>query len=434
MEKFTTGAGADTFKFAASDVTAYTLDGGAGTDTLNFSNVSLALTVALNAAGGSIGSTNPGQYGSSTFSNIEKIIGGSGVDNITVNSADTTAYTIEGGKGNDNLDGGAGYSTLSYANSSAAVQFTINNMSGNSAGGEDADNFSHFSKFEGSGSGDTFTLTSGDTTPYNLKGLGGADTFMVGEGNKATIDGGALADNDTLNFVNTSSKVALAITAVGTGTAADQHAGLVNFSNIKTFVGGAVGTTFSALASDTTGYTFKSGSGNDSVTGSGGADTIDFRTNNISLANASVNAGAGADTVIVNQDKLGSASINLDGGTTFRATVGNIGADTSNDTLVVYKGTATAALDLTSLKATNFEILDVSADGSSSSVTLTSAGIRSLVNNGDSSILTLKLGTSSTNDAFTISTVAGETFTQGQNVKFFDASNHQIAQVNFTYV
>jgi hypothetical protein len=137
--------------------------------------------------------------------------------------------------------------------------------------------------------------------------------------------------------------------------------------------------------------------------------------------NDSINAGADNDTVIISQDTLGSTTVNLDGGT-------------GSDILQVYKGTATAALDLASLKATNFETLDVSADGSSSSVALTSAGVRSLVNNGDSSILTLKLGTTSTNDAFTISTVLGETFTQGQSVKFFDASNHQIAQVNFTYV
>ena len=258
-------------------------------------------------------------------------------------------------------------------------------------------------------------------------------------GSKASIDGGALADNDTIDYASVTSHVTLNVNT-GLGGSNDQTSGSNNitFSNIKTFIGGTGGSEFTANSSDRTGYTFKggsgtnilnggagadtllAGSGNDTLNGGSGNDTLDFHTNNISLTSVTANGGAGNDTVIINQDKLGSTTTNLDGG-----------SDT--DTLVVYKGTSTAELDLRSLNATNFEILDVSTDTNATSVKLSSAGIRSLVNNGDNSILTLKLGNGV--DSISIASETNITATNyGQSCKFTDASNHLIAQVNFTYV
>ena len=331
-------------------------------------------------------------------------------------------------------------------------------------GNAGTDSFSNFTKFLGSTAADKFTIAHTDTTSYDLKGNGGADTFIVGNGN-VTIDGGPGA-NGILSFGNATQAVTTTLSGASAGSGGGADSGINKFTNIKTFIGGSGGDTFNASA-DTgpTTYTYSGGTGKDSLTGSsgndtllggngddtltGGAgndslvawngndslvggvgdDTLDLRTNNTSLVGDSANGGAGNDTIIISQDKLGFAGFNLDGGTT-----PSTGADDSNDTLVVYKGTATASLNLTSLNATNFETLDVATDTSSTTVLLSSAGIQSLVNNGDNSILTLKLGTTSTNDAYTFSLAAGETHTLGQNLKFFDASNHQIAQVNFTYV
>ncbi|PUE10642.1 hypothetical protein B9Z33_09380 [Limnohabitans sp. T6-20] len=165
------------------------------------------------------------------------------------------------------------------------------------------------------------------------------------------------------------------------------------------------------------------GDGNDTLIGGAGADTLDARTGNTSLVNDSINAGADNDTVIISQDTLGSATVNLDGGT-------------GSDMLQVYKGTATAALDLTSLKATNFETLDVLTDTTGGiSVTLSSAGVQQLVGASASSVLTLRLGS---NDSYTVAVESGVSVSQGQSIKFYSnpdlAASHLIAQVNFSYV
>ncbi len=162
------------------------------------------------------------------------------------------------------------------------------------------------------------------------------------------------------------------------------------------------------------------GNGNDSLDGGLGNDTLDLRTNNVSLTGDSANGGDGNDSVIISQDALGSSSINLDGGV-------------GSDTLTVWKGSATASLDLSALKAKNFETLDLSSDSSANSAVLSSAGIQQLVNNSTSSVLNLKLGS---NDSYTIAAESGVTVSQGKNITFYSdaAMTHQIAQVTFTYV
>ncbi len=428
IEKIITGSSADTFTFAAANKNNYTIDGGSGAvgspqpvDVLNYTDSGTALTATLNASGTStVTGSALDTYGTTTFSNIEKIITGSGDDTITIDSADTTAYTIDGGGGNDTINGGNSHaSTLSYASSDSSVQLAIANAAGTSTGGGGSDNFSNFTKFLGSSANDTFTLTNGDTTQYTLNGGGGSDTFKVVNGSKASIDGGALADNDTMDYANVTSKVTLNVNA-GVGGSNDQASGSNNitFSNIKTFIGGTGGSDFTANVNDLTAYTFKGGSGNDTLNGGSGNDTLDFHTNNINLTSVTANGGAGDDTVIINQDKLGSTTTNLDGGS-------------GTDTLVVYKGTSTAALDLKSLKATNFEILDVFTDTNATSVTLSSDGIQSLVNGSNSSILTLKLGA---NDSYTIATEENIIATQGKSgVTFYSTgTDHtQLAQVIF---
>ncbi len=452
------GTGVDTFTYSATDATTYTLDGGTGSsiDGLDYSAVSKALTVTLAAGGvGTVKSTVANDYGTTSFSNIEKVTTGAGADHITIASDDTTAYTIDGGTGNDTIDGGGGNSTLSYASATSSVTLSISNAAGTSSGGAGADSFSHFTKFIGGSAADTFSIAHTDTNNYNLSGGGGGDTFIVGQGNN-TIDGGSTA-NGILSFANASDAVTIVLTGAGAGTSMGTDSGNNTFTNIKSFIGSSGGDTFMAQAdTGTTAYTYTAGKGNDALTGGsgndtlsggegndslvGGAgndnliggsgndsldgglgdDTLDLRTNNSSLAGDSASGGEGNDTVTIRQDALGSSTINLDGGS-------------GTDSLVVYKGTATATLDLLSLKAKNFETLDLSSDSNANSVVLSSAGIQQLVNNSTSSVLNLKLGS---NDSYTIAGESGVTVSQGKNITFYSdaAMTHQIAQVTFTYV
>ncbi len=433
----------------------YTIDGGTGSDKLNYATAGTnsALTVNFTSAGA--GNVTGTGYGTTNFTNIEKFTTGSGADRITVASNDTSAYTIDGGSGNDTIDGGGGNSTLSYASVSTSVALNISNAAGTSSGGAGADSFSHFTKFVGSSAADTFNIAHTDTNTYNLMGGGGGDTFIVGQGN-TTIDGGSTA-NGTLSFVNASEAVTTVLTGTGAGTSTGTDSGNNTFTNIKTFIGGSGGDSFNAQAdTGTTTYTYTAGAGNDALTGGsgndtlsggggndtlvGGAgndsltagngndsldgglgnDTLDLRTNNVSLTGDSANGGDGNDSVIISQDALGSSSINLDGGV-------------GSDTLTVWKGSATASLDLSALKAKNFETLDLSSDSSANSAVLSSAGIQQLVNNSTSSVLNLKLGS---NDSYTIAAESGVTVSQGKNITFYSdaAMTHQIAQVTFTYV
>jgi hypothetical protein len=115
---------------------------------------------------------------------------------------------------------------------------------------------------------------------------------------------------------------------------------------------------------------------------------------------------------------VGASGVNLDGGAG------------SSDILRVF-GSTGAQLDLRNLNATNFERLDLAADGIGTNVLLSSAGIMNLVNNtSGTDVLTLRM---SSTDSYTIAAETGITFTQGQNVRFMDSSNTLIAQVTFEY-
>jgi hypothetical protein len=130
--------------------------------------------------------------------------------------------------------------------------------------------------------------------------------------------------------------------------------------------------------------------------------------------------GDGADTVIISQSALGASGVNLDGG-----------AGAGFDTLRVF-GSTGAQLDLRNLNATNFERLDLSADGIATNVLLSSAGIMNLVNNtSGADVLTLRM---SSTDSYTIESEAGVTVSQGRSISFYNSTNNNlIAQVNFDY-
>ncbi len=400
IEQINTGAGSDSFTFAASDMSNYNVDSGMGADSLNYASVSTALTIGIDNSLGmtsTVKGTLSNSYGTTTFSHIEKIISGSGNDNITVASADTGTYTIEGSNGNDLFNGGAQRSTLSYASASSAVQLNLSNTHGSTNGGAGSDSFLNFKKFQGSNFADVFTIEKGDTTTnYTLNGGGGNDNFVVGNGLNTSINGGSMLANSSISYAQADKKVTVNIQAAGAGSSSGEDSGSVTFTNIKTFVGGAGGLEVAAQVSDTTSYTFVSGSSTDKFTG-----------------------GGGNDTVIVDQSGL-NMSQDIDGGV-------------GTNTLVIFKAASTAAIDLAHLYAKDFSVLDLANDTKSNMIELSSQGIQNLVGAGNSSVLTLRLNEV---DTYTIAEEAGVTVTQGKNLTFYSDVNmtQKIAQVVFSYV
>ena len=130
--------------------------GGTGTDTADFSNATVDLTVDL-----SISTAQNIGWGAKNheFSSIENFTGGSGNDDVTGTSGANTLLggtgndTLEGGAGSDVLNGGAGTDTASYAGSSAGVTVEMGvTISGGDAAG---DTLTSIENLIGSGHADT---------------------------------------------------------------------------------------------------------------------------------------------------------------------------------------------------------------------------------------------------------------------------------------
>jgi serralysin len=93
------------------------MDGGAGTDTVDYSAETNAVTVNL-----ATGQASGADIGTDTLSNIENVIGGAGNDVLAgggdndIIDGGTGQDIIQGGNGNDTLIGGDGNDTLTGGN------------------------------------------------------------------------------------------------------------------------------------------------------------------------------------------------------------------------------------------------------------------------------------------------------------------------------
>jgi hypothetical protein len=397
VQQFTTGAGNDTFTFAAIDNTSYTINGGAGIDTLDLSKVIAALTIIINGANSS-SSSSSANHGTSSFQNIEKIIGGSGVDKITIDGSDLSVYTIEA-RGGDDIVTGNGKSILSYDQNTTGISLHVDKGAGNSSSaGAGNDSFSNFTQFDGGLGSDKFTLTNKDKTEYTINGGGGQDTFLISNQNKATITGGSsLTDNDILSFTNNTSKVTINIIN-GAGTAIDADSGEINFSNIRTFIGGSGGSEFKVSSTDVNSYTLQGGAGTDKLTG-----------------------GAGNDTLVINASGLSSGT--FDGGT-------------GTDTLKIL-ATDGAIIDLIGIKNDSFksiENIDLTSP-EATTLKLNLSAIQSLVDNTSGTpTLSVTLGT---NDTIEFVASAGQTTLRTSNeITIFSNSGTtltELANINLNY-
>lgn len=205
------------------------LDGGFGVDTVTFANAARALRIDALAQ-----FTDDGVE-RDTIRNFEVIIGTRFNDIIT---GDSIGETIDGGPdGADQLDGGLGVDTVSYASSTRGV--IIDLPSNASFDGVLVDTLANFENATGSAFNDQIF---GNALGNVLRG-GAGDDLLQGEGGDDVLDGGAGADryqggsgNDDFILRKGEAEGDWVQTFVGNGAGAGDRIVLAGWSPLSTMV------------------------------------------------------------------------------------------------------------------------------------------------------------------------------------------------------
>ena len=215
------GGGNDLVVLADGSTVSGTLDGGAGTDTLDltaiFGDFNLGLGTRPDLTNGfadvitgfEVVLLNDGNHTLASAANLTSVTLGSGDDLVILN----------GGSISGLLDGGIGSNTLDL--SAASTALTMRLLAGTVTGTTLVSQFSGFQRLIGGSGADDIAVGTGATTGYNLAGGVGNDTLTGGAGND-TLDGGS----GTNRLVVTSSDVVMiaatraasTVTEVGDGT------------------------------------------------------------------------------------------------------------------------------------------------------------------------------------------------------------------------
>ena len=314
------GSGSNTFVFNNGASFAGTINGGVGgTNTLNYSAYTTAVTVNL-TAGTATGTTG--------FSDIGNVIGGSGTNTFafgstsptqddtwgadtvsgagsnildfsaissdtdltfdihadgTVSATDNGTNTlgdianvtqITGGAGSNNyifddgghftgaINGGSGTSnTIDYSAYTTGV--TVNLQTGTATGTTGISNIQNIY----GGSGDD-TLTAGSTGANVIVGGGGDDTITAGQGNDTLSDGGG---NDTYKFSN---NWGTGTTVTNTGATGTQT---LDFSGVSSSLTVTINTDGTVSVSDALGDSLTNVANMQGVIGGTGANTFSFQ-------------------------------------------------------------------------------------------------------------------------------------------------------------
>ena len=317
------GAGADRFVFANGAVLTGSIDGGAGSDELDFSANTSGLSLTLTGPGSIDGVNGTGSSITSGFSNIDTITGGSGADTFTVTGGGTANLAGNGGDDTFNLgaglagtvSGGAGNDTFNVTAAQAANLFgdagnDVFNLSANVTGTVD-----------GGAGADTFNVTTNVTG--NLQGGAGDDTFVFANGVVLTgnVDGGS--GKDTLDH-SAASSLSVTLTGLGPvdGFDGTQAAITGGFTNIDAIIGNGTSTLIGANVNSTwnLGNTSQITAGGQSIEfegfrtlrGGSGNDSVQFTGTPSGTGDFSFDGGAGSNPVAVNGPvNLGAGKITL---------------------------------------------------------------------------------------------------------------------------
>jgi Ca2+-binding RTX toxin-like protein len=284
FQNLTGGSAGDTFKFSNGKSISGRLDGGGGSDTLDYSSFTTGVSVDLTAG------TAPGTGGAV---NIENVTGTRANDHITGNAL---ANVIKGNGGIDVLNGGSGGADTFVLAPTQGSATTVSGsgtddtlvgagiantwtITGTNAGNVNGIAFTGIAKLTGGTFADVFKFTTGSVSG-TVDGGGGTDTLDY------SADGGAAVTVNLANHTATrTGGIANIEKLVGSSSAADILVG-PNAASIWSITGANAGTvgnfSFSAVENLTGGSandTFRfaaAGSESGLVSGGLGANTLDY--------------------------------------------------------------------------------------------------------------------------------------------------------------
>jgi Domain of unknown function (DUF4214) len=337
------GASGDTVIVTGTSINGTTINGGAGSDLVQFNNTASATVTVANVETVSVGAAQASgnitlSVGAST-GNVSITLATGNADSVTV--ADNYSGTLSvasvdtvniGSAHNGNtvlLNGGVGNTVVNVTGAGTGA-VTVNALYGNAAG-TNADSF-----FFGAGN-DTLNVYSLATVSNDTTVVGGAgtDTLSVASSQPAGVDASfaKIKGFEVLTLANTSTGGYTNDITIGTNF---QNAG---FNTINM---GASGDTVIVSGVSLSGTTINGGAGTDSVqfTNTGGGtisiagvesvtSTLGSVNDSVTLLNGSsaasvgISLGAGTDTV-TNLNTAG-ATVNL---TSVESYIGSMGADT----------------------------------------------------------------------------------------------------------
>ena len=351
VESVVGSAGNDVF-FASADAVA--INGGAGTDTVDYSRANRV--VGINDAGVTINLGNPslnaGWAIGDTFIGVERWVGTQGRDNLWGTRSSSVAVHFEGGDGNDTLrggggsdrlDGGAGTNTLDYSDLTVAalaaagrqgIAVTLGeagvtfDVDVRSAERDTAVNFTHVMGSDGA------DLIIGNSDANLLQGGGGNDTLAGGEG-ADTLDGGQGQDTASYALSNAAVQVDLSGVQLNQGGYAEGDV-LVEIENL---IGSAHG---DRLWGDVQSNRIAAGDGDDTMAGGAGADYLDGGNG----ADVVTYAGAATGvTVDLTRTELGAADNGNEAGGDVIVNVERVVGSSFADTFLAKVGGSVVAFD-----------------------------------------------------------------------------------------
>lgn len=291
IETIRTGAGADTFTVnTAFDNASYTLDGGAGTDILDYSAISEVINVTLNGATYTTVTVGAAGSNDDVIKNIEDISGSKVNDTITGDSQNNKLY---GNEGDDTLDGGAGSDLIYGGEGNDLIIGTIDGAADSyygDAGTADKIDYTAVTS--------NITLSAGTTVTDSTNSIGtdslnGIEIFDAGSGND-TLSGNT-ADMTFYGNLGADKITGGSGNDIIYGDNTTNSHGASDGSN--TLSGGAG---IDILYAGDSGDTLRGDAGNDTMYGGAGIDTLDYATNNIAISaqlNLGIITGDGLDVV-----------------------------------------------------------------------------------------------------------------------------------------
>lgn len=268
-------------------------------------------TFLLNIASNTINGTSGNDTISGTDHN-DNIIAGDGND-IVISSL-----------GADQINGGAGIDTISYLDSTEAVNATLFSGAVNTGGSAAGDVLISFENLTGSHFNDTLT---GDSGINIISGDSGNDIIIGGLG-ADKLDGGTGADTASYEDSASAVTVSLVANAKNSGGSATGDI-LTNFENLK-------GSSWNdTLTGDSNNNTITGGLGADKIDGGTGIDTSSYDDSasavTVSLLSGAKNSGgSAAGDTLKNIENLTGSKFNdiLIGNTSANILTGGLGADT----------------------------------------------------------------------------------------------------------